>query len=114
MKIEKIDLKFYELNMILFCGALFFLFLNVSSLAEEESSNDDIRVVWLNQNAIPLRSIDPNDKDFSDLEPLVKAIGNARIVQLGEQTHGDGATFLAKTRLIKFLQKMKSAPSARP
>jgi erythromycin esterase len=105
MKTKKIHLLYSELNIILFCGVLFFLFLNVRSVAREESSIDDNRVAWLKQNAIPLRSIDPNDEDFSDLEPLSKAIGDSRIVMLGEQTHGDGATFHAKTRLIKFLHQ---------
>lgn len=53
----------------------------------------------------PVRSIDPADGDFSDLAPLVQAIGKARVVQLGEATHGDGATFLAKARLIRFLHQ---------
>jgi erythromycin esterase len=67
----------------------------------------EARVAWLKEHAIPLRSIDPADEDFSDLEPLRKVIGDARIVQLGEQSHGDGATFHAKARLIRFLhQKM--------
>src|SRR5947199_3209454 len=67
----------------------------------------EARVAWLKEHAIGLRSIDPADDDFSDLEPLRAAIGTARIVQLGEQSHGDGATFHAKARLIKFLhQKM--------
>jgi erythromycin esterase len=65
----------------------------------------DERIDWLKKNAIALRSIDPEDEDFSDLEPLAKAIGDARIVQLGEQSHGDGATFHAKTRLIKYLHE---------
>jgi erythromycin esterase len=60
---------------------------------------------WLEDNLIPVRSIDPNDEDFSDLEPLKKVFGKARVVMLGEQTHGDGATFLAKTRLVKFLHQ---------
>jgi erythromycin esterase len=67
----------------------------------------EARVAWLKEHAIALRSIDPGDDDFADLEPLRRVIGDARVVQLGEQTHGDGATFHAKARLIKFLnQKM--------
>jgi erythromycin esterase-like protein len=61
----------------------------------------------LSKEAVPIRSIDPSiaDDDFSDLKPLMTAIGNARIVALGEESHGDGATFLAKGRLIKFLHQ---------
>lgn len=55
---------------------------------------------------VPVRSIDPADSDFSDLMPLVPVIGKARVVQLGEATHGDGATFLAKARLIRFLHEI--------
>lgn len=66
---------------------------------------DDPRVEWLRKNAVAVRSIDPADTDFKDLEPLRDMIGKARIVQLGEQTHGDGAAFLAKIRLIKFLHE---------
>jgi erythromycin esterase len=67
------------------------------------------RIDWLSRNTSPIRSIDPTitDDDFTDLKPIMKAIGNSRIVVLGEESHGDGATFLAKVRLIKFLhQKM--------
>jgi erythromycin esterase len=63
------------------------------------------RVGWLKKHGLPLRSIDPADEDFVDLEPLRKVIGDARVVQLGEQSHGDGATFHAKARLIKFLHQ---------
>lgn len=59
----------------------------------------------LNGYVSPIRSIDPADTDFADLEGLKAAVGNARIVMLGEQTHGEGSTFLAKTRIIKFLHE---------
>src|SRR6476646_1280732 len=80
-----------------------------SALADEPQATPqrEARVAWLKEHAVGLRSIDPADEDFADLEPLRKVIGDARIVQLGEQSHGDGATFHAKARLIKFLhQKM--------
>jgi erythromycin esterase len=62
-------------------------------------------VDWLRRNAIPVRSIDPADEDFSDLQPLKRILGDSRIVMLGEQSHKDGATFRAKVRLIKFLHR---------
>ena len=60
----------------------------------------------LERAVVVVRSIDPEDDQFSDLKPLAQRIGNARVVQLGEATHGDGSTFLAKARLIRFLHKV--------
>ncbi|HEX5758005.1 MAG TPA: erythromycin esterase family protein [Thermoanaerobaculia bacterium] len=67
---------------------------------------DPERVRWVTEHAVAVRSIDPADEDFADLMPLVRAIGKARVVQLGEATHGDGATFLAKGRLVRFLHQV--------
>jgi len=65
----------------------------------------DVLQSWLQAHARPLRTIDPGDEDFSDLESLGDAIGNARIVQLGEPSHGAGSCFSAKARIVKFLHR---------
>lgn len=57
------------------------------------------------ERAAHVRSIDPLDTDFSDLQAFAHAIQNTRVVMLGEATHGDGAAFLAKTRLVKYLHQ---------
>jgi erythromycin esterase len=77
-------------------------------LRELEGGRDgarEARIAYLKQHAVPVRSIDTDDSDFTDLEPLRASIGERRIVMLGESTHGDGATFTAKIRLIKFLHQ---------
>jgi hypothetical protein len=60
---------------------------------------------WLEAHAAPVRTIDAMDEDFSDLEPLGDAIGAARVVQLGEPSHGAGSCFAAKARIVKFLHR---------
>lgn len=69
------------------------------------SQKSDSRVAYLRAHTVKIRSISPADRDFSDLEPLRAAIGSRRVVMLGEESHHDGATFLAKTRLIEFLHE---------
>ncbi|XLZ71600.1 erythromycin esterase family protein [Massilia sp. SR12] len=55
----------------------------------------------------PIAGVAPELEDFSDLKPLADAIGNARVVALGEQTHGGREEYLLKARVLKFLhQKM--------
>lgn len=62
---------------------------------------------FVEQTAISISTIDPDSTNFSDLEVIGNAIGDSRIVMLGEQDHGDAPTFLAKTRLIKYLHEKK-------
>lgn len=71
----------------------------------QPSAPADPRVEWLRKNAVPIRSIVPEDRSFSDLQSLKKILGNSRVVLLGEQSHGDGSVFLAKTRMIQFLHE---------
>ncbi|MBC8085383.1 MAG: erythromycin esterase family protein, partial [Hymenobacter sp.] len=53
----------------------------------------------------PVRSINPTDTIFSDLEFLRREIGAARVVMLGEPTHGEGNVTEAKIRLMRFLKE---------
>ncbi len=69
-------------------------------------SQNEIKT-FIHSNTVPIKSITPDSLDYSDLEGIGNAIGNARIVMLGEQDHGDAPTFLAKTRLIQYLHEKK-------
>jgi len=60
---------------------------------------------WIAKSSVVVRSVKATDTDFSDLEPLRKAIGTARVVQLGEPSHGAGTAFEAKARLVEFLHE---------
>lgn len=75
------------------------------TLGEPRASDDAAKIEWLIDHAAEVRTIDPNDADFSDLAPLKSAIGDARIVALGEINHLDGATFAARARVIRFLHE---------
>jgi erythromycin esterase len=63
------------------------------------------RVQWLERNAIPIGRPSASHDEFADLERMRPLIGNARIVLLGEQTHGDGNAFTAKIRIVRFLHE---------
>jgi len=65
----------------------------------------DPRSAWLAANAHPIRTLEFDAADDADLSPLGRAIGDRRIVLLGEQTHGDGATFQAKARIVRYLHE---------
>lgn len=60
---------------------------------------------WLQDNHVAIRSSDPSDADFSDLQFLKPLIGTKRVVQLGESAHGTAEFSSVKARLIKFLHQ---------
>jgi erythromycin esterase len=78
---------------------------DAAGIPREPAGRSDSRSDWLKKHALTVRTIDPADNDFDDLMPLRDLIGAARVVQLGEQSHGDGAAFHAKARLIRFLHE---------
>lgn len=67
------------------------------------SASQDELQSWIGKNAVSVRSVDPADENFKDLEFLIDVIGDAQVVQLGEASHSVGNGFAAKARLAKFL-----------
>jgi erythromycin esterase len=64
-------------------------------------------VEWLVRHSAPLRTVDPpaagEADDDSDLAPFGQIVGGARIVALGESTHGTSEFFRLKHRLLRYL-----------
>ena len=59
-------------------------------------------VDWIRQHAIPISTVQAGH-GFSDLQPLKPVIHDARIVELGEATHGTREFFQLKHRMVEFL-----------
>lgn len=57
---------------------------------------------WLQNHVVRIKTVQAGN-GFDDLEPLKKIIGDARIVGLGENTHGSSEVFQMKHRLVEFL-----------
>jgi erythromycin esterase-like protein len=72
----------------------------------ETSPEEQAAVRWIRQNAIPLKTVEAGN-GFADMEPLDKVVGDARVVALGEATHGTREFFQLKHRMIEYLATRK-------
>ncbi len=70
--------------------------------ATSTKETDDEVKAWLKGNAIALRTVETGN-GFDDMQPLKKIVGNARLVSLGEATHGAREFFQLKHRMLEFL-----------
>lgn len=86
------------LRVQLFAAALL---LALAPSSAKGQATDEV-VEWLRERAIPIQTVEPGH-GFEDLEPLRQVIGDARIVALGEATHGTREFFLFKHRMLEFL-----------
>jgi len=75
-------------------------------LLKAQSAIDNSQTEWINKNSIELNYVTAGH-GFDDLKPLKGLIGDARIVGLGECTHGSSEIFTMKHRLLEFLVKEK-------
>jgi erythromycin esterase len=79
-------------------------FLSAAPLGAQEPAEADPEAAraWIARHAIPLTTVRAGH-GLADLEPLRRVIGDARIVALGEATHGTKEFFQLKHRMLEFL-----------
>jgi erythromycin esterase len=68
---------------------------------------DDAALRWLASRSARLRTTDPAARDASDLQHFDAMVGDARVVGLGESTHGTREFFQLKHRLLAHLVETK-------
>src|SRR5688572_3532484 len=78
---------------------LFVFFIHTRSFAQDSLS--------LHKYLKPINSTDIRSSSLRDLEAIGKAIGDAQIVVLGEQDHGDADAIEMKARLVRYLHEKK-------
>ncbi len=76
--------------------------LTLAAPAPQDPLERDAVLAWVKQNALPIATPEAGH-GFEDLEPLAEVIGDARIVSLGEATHGTREIFQLKHRMLEFL-----------
>ncbi|AGC43114.1 erythromycin esterase [Myxococcus stipitatus DSM 14675] len=76
---------------------------NLTLLPRPETSPAAPEVVsWVKQSLVPLTTVEAGH-GFADLQPLKPWLAKARVVALGEATHGTREFFQLKHRLMEFL-----------
>ena len=80
--------------------SLFIVFAAV--LLSAQTRQEAAVAAWIRSTAIRLQTVEAGH-GFADLQPLKRVVGNARIVSLGEATHGTREFFQLKHRILEFL-----------
>ena len=81
-------------------GIIALLQLLVPCSRAQEPAPEEIN--WVKEHAVVFNTAEAGN-GFDDLKPLKELIGSARIVALGEGTHGTREFFQMKHRLTEFL-----------
>src|SRR5712671_2640042 len=74
----------------------------IAAISANTTSDDQPVVDWIGKHAVRLQTSEAGH-GFADMKPLTKMIGNARIVSLGEATHGSREFFQLKHRMLEYL-----------
>lgn len=82
---------------LIFISLVFILF-----TACKQKSNEKLLEEWITEHAFPIKTVEAGN-GFEDLIPIGDMVGDARIVSLGEPTHGNSEVFQMKLRLTEYL-----------
>lgn len=74
----------------------------LGACTEPVSRSETAAVAWISETAVPLASVTPTDSR-SDLAAFTTMVGSARLIGLGEATHGSREFFTMKDRLFRHL-----------
>jgi erythromycin esterase-like protein len=84
----------------------FTFLLLTAALAPASTGDEQASLQWLRMHAIPIQTVEAGH-GFADMQPLNKVVGDARVVELGEATHGTREFFQMKHRMVEFLASQK-------
>lgn len=76
------------------------------SASAPAANSEQAFVDWVRKNAVSLKSVEAGN-GFSDMSGIGNIVGDARIVALGEATHGTREFFQLKHRIIEYLATQK-------
>ncbi len=80
--------------------------LTAQALNPKDRPAPDEVVAWIKSKAIPLTGVEAG-RAFDDMAPLAALVGDARLVALGEATHGSREFFQMKHRMLEYLVETK-------
>lgn len=72
------------------------------SPADGDDSSREAEIVWLQEHAVPLTTADPDIPDEA-LAVLEQTVGDARLVGLGEATHGTAEFWQIRQKITRYL-----------
>jgi erythromycin esterase-like protein len=88
--------------MVLRVALAAFAALGIGAPARQTSDPSAAQAAWVRAHALTVKTVQAGN-GFDDLQKLTPSIGTARIVSLGEATHGTREIFQMKHRLVEFL-----------
>ena len=77
--------------------------LRLPGMGSDDAAELDEAIDWLRSRAHEVSAVGQSPDEFADLEWLRDAVGDARLVALGEATHGTHEFFAMKLRLLHFM-----------